>query len=172
MFSYISYKNLQDFLNIFKKEVLTMKALLRRNGNPQNSLRVLSPFEDLENMVNRVFDSYYSQNEQDLGIRLELSEKNNEFLLKAKVPGLKKDDVNIEVGEDYVSLSGEYKKEEYDEDTIVYRSEFSSGAFCRSIGLPSKINHQKAKAEYKDGILTLILPKSEEEKQKITKLTI
>jgi len=150
-----------------------MTTLMRRNGNPAKSLRLFSPFDEFENVVNRIFDSYYSGNEQNLlNIPLELKEKGNQYILQAQIAGMRKEDINVEVGEDYVNISGEYKREEDGEDTMVYRSEFCVGSFNRTVGLPAKINHQKAKADYKDGVLTLMLPKSEEERQKITKLSL
>jgi HSP20 family protein len=150
-----------------------MTSLIVSNKKPFGS-RGWNAFEDFESLVDRLFNSYYSYSENGSSMQMpvELTEKNNNLVLKAILPGLRKEDINIEVSEDQISLSGEYRSENEERDELIYRSEFYSGKFERIIGLPQKVDHQKAKAEYKDGILTITLPKSEKEINKVVKLSI
>ena len=150
-----------------------MANLILRSRRPFSAGRNLSSFEDFENLVDRLFSSYYgSENESSAQMPVELTEKDNNFILKAILPGLKKDDINIEVSEENVSISGEYCSQHEEKNELIYRSEFYSGKFERVISLPQKIDHQNAKADYQDGILTITLPKSEREMNKVVKLSI
>ena len=81
-------------------------------------------------------------------------------------------DLDIQVTADSVSISGERKEESKSEDGGVTRSEFRYGKFSRVIPLPVEIQNSKVTAEYKDGILNLTLPKSEEEKTQVVKVNV
>ncbi len=102
----------------------------------------------------------------------EIEETDNEIHLKLEIPGLEAKDLEVQVAEDSVAISGERKSETKTEDKGVKRSEFRYGKFERVIPLPAQIKNDKAKAEYKNGILTLNLLKSEEHKKKIVKVNI
>ncbi len=151
-----------------------MTNLVIRNGKPLNRSRSWGAFDEFENLVDRIFNNYYgySDSETSMQMPIELMEKDNNFILKAVLPGLKKEDINIEVSEEQVNISGDYKSREEENSDNVYRSEFFAGKFERAISLPQKIDHQKAKADYKDGILKLTLPKSEKEINKTIKLSL
>lgn len=153
-----------------------MANLILRNRTPIRSGRGWSAFDEFETLVDRIFNSYSQSYGEDgtpaLGMPVELSEKDNNLLLKAILPGLKKENINIEVSEDRITLSGEYRAQNEEKNEQVYKSEFYEGRFERIVGLPQKIDHQKAKADYKDGILTLTLPKSEKEMNKVVKLSL
>jgi len=92
--------------------------------------------------------------------------------LKLEVPGMEAKDINIEATADSVSISGERKSETKTEEGGVTRTEFRYGSFRRIIPLSSRIQNTDIKAEYKDGILTLALPKAEEEKNKVVKVNL
>lgn len=151
-----------------------MASLIVRNKTPLLSGRGWSSFDEFEKLVERIFNNYhlYNDNDSSAGMPIELSEKDNNLVLKAILPGLKKENINIEVSEDKVSISGEYKSEHQENKNSVFRSEFYEGKFERILSLPQKIDHQNAKADYSDGILTLTLPKSEKEVNKIVKLSL
>jgi len=102
----------------------------------------------------------------------EIEETPDTVHLKLEIPGLEAKDLEIQVAEDSVAISGERKLETKTEEKGVKRSEFRYGKFERVIPLPAHIQNNKAKAEYKNGILTLTLPKSEEHKKKIVKVNI
>jgi HSP20 family protein len=97
-----------------------------------------------------------------------IKEENNKFVLEMAAPGLKKDDFNINLDNYVLTISSE-KKEEQKEDKDNYtRREFLYTSFSRSFTLPKTVDIDKIKADYKNGILTVTLPKKEEE-AKLTK---
>ena len=102
----------------------------------------------------------------------ELTQTDEEVLLKLELPGIDPKDINIEVTLDSVSISGERKQEHREELGEMTRSEFRYGKFQRVIPLPVKIDNTNTTAEYKDGILSLKLPKAEEEKNKVVKIKL
>ena len=103
---------------------------------------------------------------------VELNSQNGNYELKAELPGINKDNINVEVSEDSVTINAECEHRDEEKTENVYRSEFRYGKYHRTIPLPSSVDYTNAKAEYKNGILTLTLPKSEEEKAKTKKIEI
>jgi HSP20 family protein len=101
-----------------------------------------------------------------------LCEKNGNYQVKIQLPGIKKEDINVEVSEDSVMIKTEIKHEKQEEQGNVYRSEFRYGRFMREIPLPSEVDNTKANAEYKDGVLEITIPKAKEEECKSKKLTV
>lgn len=102
---------------------------------------------------------------------VELTENESSFLLKVEVPGLEKSDLDVQATADSISISGErIDKKESDAQRNTH-SEFRYGKFQRVISLPKKIQNTSVTAEYKEGILYLTLPKKEDEKNKVVKVT-
>ena len=102
----------------------------------------------------------------------EIQETADGINLKLEVPGMEAKDLDVQVTEEAVSISGERKSETKSEAKGVTKSEFQYGKFHRVIPLPSKIQHTKVEAEYKDGILNLKLPKMVAEETKVVKVNI
>lgn len=102
----------------------------------------------------------------------ELTENEENLVLKLEVPGIKSADLNIEATAKSISVSGERTSEIASEDQGKTRSEFRYGSFQRVIPLPVRIQNTEVKAEYKDGILHLTLPKAEAEKNKVVKVNL
>jgi HSP20 family protein len=102
----------------------------------------------------------------------ELEDTPEAIHLKLEIPGLEAKDLDIQVTEQSVSISGERKSETKTEDKGAVRSEFRYGKFERIIPLPVHVKTDAAQAEYKNGILTLNLPKSAEEKKKVVKVEV
>jgi HSP20 family protein len=93
-------------------------------------------------------------------IKLEVSEKEDAFLVKAQIPGVKKEDIKVRIDGDTVSISAETRQEkEEKKNGKVIKSEFSYGAASRSFTLDTEVDAAKAEAQYTDGILHLTLPK-------------
>ncbi|WP_088889518.1 Hsp20/alpha crystallin family protein [Leptolyngbya ohadii] len=90
---------------------------------------------------------------------VELRETDGEMIVKVQVPGISAKDLDVHVSEDAVSISGEHREEKRTEEKGVLRSEFQYGQFQRVIALPVPIKHEQVKSEFKDGVLTLTLPK-------------
>ena len=132
----------------------------------------------LQRQLNRLFDDALSTENWDNFSNLskipaaELSETDDTLLLKLEVPGMEAKDLDIQVMADKVAIAGERKSETKFEDKGVTRSEFRYGKFSRVIPLPSRIQNTNVTAEYKDGILNLTLPKSEDEKNKVVKVNL
>jgi HSP20 family protein len=90
--------------------------------------------------------------------QVEVSQQNHELVVRADLPGMKKDDITIDVTEHAIALSGERRQEEETERGGVYRSERSYGSFYRSIPLPEGAITDQAKATFKDGVLEIRMP--------------
>lgn len=97
---------------------------------------------------------------------LDLYEDKDNFVVKIELPGMKKEDIDVSLHDGSLSISGERKSEEKFEGADVYRSERFFGHFQRTITLPAAVDAGKIKAQYKDGVLAVALPKAEEAKPK------
>ncbi|NEU77558.1 Hsp20/alpha crystallin family protein [Nostoc sp. UIC 10630] len=102
----------------------------------------------------------------------ELQETDDAILLKLELPGLEAKDLDIQVTQDAVHISGERKSETKTENNGTTRSEFYYGKFQRVIPLSARIQNTNVTADYKDGILNLTLPKTEQEKNKVVKVNL
>jgi HSP20 family protein len=133
---------------------------------PTISKRTFSPF--LSNLFD---DDFYpvltSRNSSMPAVNIKEDDKN--FVLELAVPGMDKKDLKIDINEDVLTVSSETKNESEEEKDGYKRKEFSYSSFCRSFYIPENVNREKIGAAYKDGILTVDLPKLEEEKNKISK---
>ena len=136
------------------------------------------PYQEIDTLqreMNRLFDGLMpaTQRQQDAFMpAAELQETETEIHLKLEVPGLEAKDLNVEVTADAVAISGERQSETQNQENGRFRSEFRYGKFQRVIPMPTQIDNQKVQAEYKDGILTLNLPKKEDERRKVVKVSL
>ena len=108
----------------------------------------------------RMARRWAEKSERTLGVNVR--EENDAYVLSALVPGIKTDDLNIQVLEDVVRIQGEYKADE--NDYLIH--EFPSGSFTRTLRLPSAIDADHVEAKIADGILTLTLPKADSARPK------
>ena len=99
-------------------------------------------------------------------LALDVAENENEFLVKASLPGMDPDDLDIAFSGKTLTIKGEYKAEEEKEDVHYHLRERRYGSFSRSLTLPTPINSDAIQARYETGVLTLHLPKTEEAKPK------
>jgi HSP20 family protein len=97
---------------------------------------------------------------------VDLYQDKDNFVVKMELPGMEKDQIDISFHNGMLSISGERKTETKDDKAETYRSERFFGRFQRSITLPTLVDGDKVNASYKDGILTVTLPKAEEAKPK------
>lgn len=104
--------------------------------------------------------------------KVDVTENSDAITVTANVPGIEPDDINIEVGDDHLTLSGTMKKEQKDQDKDgrVYRFEREYGEFHRQFALPARVDAENIEAKTKDGVLTITLPKSEEAKTHSVKI--
>lgn len=103
---------------------------------------------------------------------VDISEDEKEFLVKAELPEVKKDDVKVTVKDDVLHISGERRFEKEEKDKHYHRIERSYGSFERSFTLPENTDSTKLAAEFKDGVLTVHLPKSPDAKPKTVEVKV
>jgi HSP20 family protein len=134
-----------------------------------------SPFRELVSLqdeMNKVFDEFFTRRtgeRADLGLwapALDISETDNEIVVKADLPGVKKEDVSISITNNILVIKGEKKREVEENKENFHRVERVYGSFHRSIELPTAVQTDKVNASYQNGVLTIVLPKSEEAKPK------
>ena len=144
---------------------------------PWRSAKEWDPFEEMVDMrdrISRLFDEYFGQfpatREEPLGRTwvpaVDIYEEKDNIIIKAELPGMKKDDLSIEVKDNVLTLSGERKHEEETKKENFHRIERSYGKFSRSFTLPDSVKVDKVKANYKDGVLEISLPKATEARAK------
>jgi len=103
---------------------------------------------------------------------LDVFEDKDNLFVKAELPGMKREDIDVSLHDGTLSISGERKSEGKYQDAEVYRAERFFGRFQRTVSLPTPVAADKVKAQYKDGILTITLPKTEEAKPKHIEVNI
>lgn len=127
---------------------------------------------DLRDEIDRLFEAPLSELARTSQLlsgwtpALDVHEAKDHFTVKAELPGMKKEEIEVSMHEGNLSISGERKSESKHEDARVHREERFFGRFQRTVSLPTPVAADKIKAEYKDGILTVTLPKTEEAKPK------
>jgi HSP20 family protein len=136
-----------------------------------------NPFEEMERMhrdLDRMFNGWRSivpHGEEamtitELSPAVDIIEDEKEYIVKAEMPELKKEDVKVMVEHDTLTIRGERKAEKEEKGKNFHRIERSYGSFLRSFTLPEGTDPAKIRSEYKDGLLTVHLPKSPEAKAK------
>ncbi len=103
---------------------------------------------------------------------IELKETEADVILKAVVPGVEAKELEVEVSENAVLITGEHREEKRSEEKGYFRSEFQYGQFQRVVPLPVSVKHNQVQSEFKDGVLTLTLPKAEFTHQNVTKVNL
>ncbi|ELS04397.1 molecular chaperone (small heat shock protein) [Xenococcus sp. PCC 7305] len=144
------------------------------------------PFRELSTIrqqLDRLFEDMASGDHDWLGIpssmgiwfpAVEIKETDKELILKAEIPGMDAQDLEVEVTEDQVTLSGEHKEESNHEekDKNFFRSEFHYGEFKRVVPLPMLIKTDKIQSDFQNGVLTLTMPKMENSPKKVVKVNV
>lgn len=138
-----------------------------------------APFREIETLqreMNQLFDTLAPATNSPNGITFmpaaELQETPDAIHVRVEIPGMDAKDLDVQVMAEAVSISGERKSESRTEDNGMVRSEFRYGSFSRVIPLPSRVQNDKVEADYKNGILSLTLPKVEAEKNKVVKVNL
>jgi HSP20 family protein len=104
--------------------------------------------------------------------RLDITETEKNVEVKAELPGLERKDIDITLDRDLLVIKGEKKVEKEEKDRYYHRVERRYGSFCRSVRLPAKVADKKIDATFKDGVLTITLPKVAGEVKKITHIDV
>lgn len=149
-----------------------------------NSITTWNPFRELEDMQDRILRAIHlspsarpADERQALAAAqwtpsVDISEDDNEYLVKAELPEVTKDDVKITVENGVLTLRGERKFEKEEKTRKYHRVERSYGSFMRSLSMPDDADADKVAADFKDGLLRIHLPKSEAKKPKEIEVSV
>jgi HSP20 family protein len=147
-------------------------AMAIERWRPRWGITPWRPFRELEDWERR-FDDLFGRpfgrwpvEEKGWMPAVDVFEKEDKFVVKAELPGMKEDDIDVSVIGDTLSIKGEKKTETEIKDEDYYRCERSYGSFYRSIPIPSNVDANKIEASFEDGILEVALPKSAKVKPK------
>jgi HSP20 family protein len=144
--------------------------------------RALRPFEEVERMFDEFFGRswlrpFRFERMPELSAawegrmpKLDVVDRDNEVLVRVEVPGVKKEDLEISVTGDLFTIKGKTRHEEKEEKGDYYRCEVSQGSFSRTVTLPAMVDEAGGKAQLKDGMLEVTLPKTEKSKKRAIKI--
>ena len=126
----------------------------------------------LTEMLDRMFDdNYFGRSAEGFGIPLDVYVTEDEYLVRAVVPGLKPEDVKVEINDNTITLKGEvFPPDKTAEKVSVLLQEIRYGKFARSVSIGGELDGDKAEAHVENGVLTLRVPKSEAAKPKVIKV--
>jgi HSP20 family protein len=145
-----------------------------------------SPFKELEEMrreMERLFDEFFAPprrrrrwwpvaEEGVLVPTVDMYDRKGEIVVRAELPGVKKEDIELTITKDTLTIKAEVKRTEEVAEEDYYVRERSFGTFSRTLALPVEVDSERAKASFKDGVLEVLLPKREEARPKEIKVEI
>lgn len=155
-----------------------MSALTR--WEPLMRWSPLKELEDMEKRLSTIFGRQTGGNgesKEAISVSqwsplVDITEDEKEYVVKAEIPEMKKEDIKINVHDDVLTVSGERKYEKEEKGKKYHRVERAYGSFMRSFALPEDADGSRINAEYKDGMLKLHLPKSEQSKKKTIEVKV
>ena len=140
------------------------------------------PFRELERVrreMDRLGDSFFDERLTRTGEEarewlpsVDVAETEKDIVVRAEIPGIDPKDIDISLANDVLTIKGEKKQEKEEKEENYHLVERSYGAFTRSVRLPGEVRNDRISASYKDGILKVTLPKSEETKKKEIKIKV
>jgi HSP20 family protein len=139
---------------------------------PVNERGMLSDLFNVQKEMSRMLSNFFTNDDETFaGLQnwypsADISEGKDAYTVKIELPGVTKDDVKITLQENVLTIQGEKKQESEIKDTNYHRLERSYGSFSRSFRLPTLVKADKIDANYKDGVLSIVLPKADEAKTK------
>lgn len=150
-----------------------MKFLVRKT--PDNFLRTVN--DEISSLLNRHFDNYFPQSGywedvDKLSMPVEISDKEKEYVIRAELPGIKKEDLDIDIEKDFLRINAKKIDETKEEDKNYRHSEFSYGEFSRTIQFSEEIDTEKTDAKLEHGVLIINAPKIRKEKNQSKKLIV
>ena len=136
--------------------------------------------EDVTNRLNRIFGQSLARSESgqnmlavaDWAPSVDISETDSAYLIKGEIPGVKKEDVKVTIQDGMLTIQGERKQEKEEKGKKFHRIERSYGSFVRSFRVPDDADENSVKAEFKDGMLNVTLPKSEKAKARAVNISV
>lgn len=169
------------------KEVTVKKAESQKKEVAAARPRMVSPFQAWEREIERMFEDFpllrwprYRELEpfrfpRELRMQapsLDMYEEKGDVVVKAELPGMNKEDIEVTLSDSTLTLKGEKKKEEEAKEKDYYRCEREFGSFLRTVELPADVKAEGIKATFKDGVLEIHLPKSEKAKEKEVRVQV
>jgi HSP20 family protein len=154
---------------------------------PESPARAMSPFEEMEQAFERVYGRFFPRGWMrpsrwdiphwgDLPMlfegkhpKVDVIDRDDDILVKAEIPGVEKKDLDVTMTDNSVTIKGTVSHEKEVTKGDYYRKEISRGSFSRTVALPADVEGTKAEANYKDGVLELIIPKvTKSRRRKVT----
>ena len=153
-----------------------MKFLIK---NTPDSL-IKSVNDEIGTILSRNFDSFFpefisragTEDMDKLAMPVELHEKEKEYCVNAELPGVKKENLDIDIDKNYITINAKKEEEKQESDKHYKKSEFRYGEFSRTVYFPQEIDVEKTKAKLEHGILKITAPKKEAEKENHKKLSV
>ena len=150
-----------------------MKFLVRKA--PENFIRTVN--DEISSLLNRHFDSYfpeaaYWEDMDKYSMPVEMTDKGKEFIVKAELPGVKKEDLDIDIDKKYITINAKKEEETEVDENSYKKSEFRYGEFSRTVYFPQEIYFEKTEAKLEHGVLKINAPKVHMEKDSKKKLTV
>ena len=149
-----------------------MKYLIRKPDTFMNTLN-----EEINSILRRSFDSVFPEYVLDketkgLTIPVDIKEFDNEYKVKVEVPGIKKEDIDVELNKSYMKISAQKKESQEEKNKKYHKTEFAYGSYSRTIYFPKEVDVNMTKAELNHGVLCLELPKIKEKEEETKKIEI
>jgi HSP20 family protein len=136
--------------------------------------------DDVSKRLNRIFGRFPARTEAEREVltvadwapTVDITETDTAYLIKGEIPGVNKEDVKVTIEDGMITMRGERKMEKEEKDKKFHRIERSYGSFMRSFRVPDDVDEAAVKAEFKDGMINVTLPKSEKAKAKSVNVSI
>ena len=150
-----------------------MKLLIKKT--PDNFIKSVN--DEISSILNRHFNSYYPdydyESEADnLIMPVEVRDKNNEYDIRAELPGVDKKDLDISLNDGYLTITATKTEEKNEDEKSYKKSEFSYGIFSRTIQLAQEVDADKIDAKLENGVLKIVAPKLNKEKETVKKISV
>lgn len=168
-----------------KKEARKPVAIpIRKEPETKPLARHMGPFEDMDRMIESILPRGWLLPFRwerpwlaELGLpfegklpKVDVINRDAEILVRAEVPGVRKEDLEVSITGNAVTIKGTTAHEEKEEKGEYYRCEISRGAFTRTVSLPAAVKSEGAAAEFKEGVLEIKLPKTEQAQRRLLKV--
>ena len=150
-----------------------MKFLVKKA--PESFIRTVN--DEISSLLNRHFDSYfpeaaYWEDEDKFSMPVEITDKGRDYEVRAELPGVKKEDLDIDIEKNYMTINAKKVEENKVDEKSYKKSEFRYGEFSRTVYFPEEINVDKTEAKFEHGVLKIDAPKKYSESESKKKLTV